>query len=316
MNVRRWGLRRRALALALTAAALWLAGSGVRAQAPDEAPDVEVLWELMVLSRGPEGVQVAHLVHLANPGPRPASAVPLAVPEGVRWLNVPAGLITEGSRAVDPQPLDVGEERRYLVFYEIPWQRLPMAVRRAILYPTRELHIWVRTGELIVRGVNLLAGDRADFEGVPVDTYAMVDLQPHPAWQIVLDSPASAASRLPNLSPVGHRGDPLEFLRAHPLPKVMLALFAMAGIVTVVRRARPGTASGAPHLGGAGGERSAGRKAQIEKLKDEIVRVDVAFRNGELDAATYAERRAELKALLLALLAAEEAPGASEGDEP
>lgn len=273
------------------------------AQTPAEAPDVEMVWELMVLNRAPDGVQVAHLMHVINMGPRQATSVPLTVPEGARWMDVPEPLLAEDGRAVDPRPLAVGEERRYLVAYEIPWQRLPMAVRRPMLYPTHELHIWVRSGELEVRGVNVRAGGTEDFEGVPVDTYAMVGLQPHPAWQIVLDSGHSGTNRLPSLSPLGHRSDPVDILRTRPLPKIILGVLAVLAVFALIQRMRPARPqTDAEDVAAAGA--ASGTAREIEELKAEIVRVDVAFENGELDEATYKELRGRLKERLMALMSA------------
>lgn len=306
-----------AAALVVAAVAAFLTGAAAYAQTPAEAPDLEVLWELMVLSRAPEGVQVAHLMYVVNMGPRVATAVPLSVPEGVRWLETPAGLLTEGSLAIDPEPLGVDEERRYMLIYEIPWQRLPMPVRRAILYPTHELQIWSRAGELTVRGVNVLAGGSADFEGVRVDTYAMLNLQPHPSWQIVLDSPSAAAGRLPDLSPVGHRSDPLEILRTHPLPKVMLGVVGLLVVIGAARRFWPaskGTGGSASAAAVPGTETAAAVRDDAAALKDEIVRLDVAFRNGELDETTYNDLRRQLKERLLAVLSAPEGARESGGE--
>lgn len=315
MTVPGRGRRLRVATAVLVAAAFMLTGGAAFAQTPPEAPDVEVLWELMVLSRAPRGVQVAHLMHVVNAGPRVATSVPLSIPQGARWLDVPDGLIAQENRAVDPHPLRVGEERRYMVVYEIPWQQLPMAVRRELLYPTYELNIWVRAGELQVRGVNVLSGGTGDFDGVPVEMYAMVDLEPHPQWQIVLDSPASGPARLPELSPLGHRSDPVEILRTHPLSKLLLGVVVL-GAAGVVRRYWPAREAARSARPGDAGGRAIDEREDVAALKEEIVRVDVAFRNGELDEATYRELRRELKERLLTLMSAQGRARASGGERP
>lgn len=299
----------------MVALAAWAgAARPAYAQTPEEAPDVEMLWELMVMTRAPEGVQVVHLMHVANMGPRVATAVPLAVPEGARWVEAPATLILDEGAAVDPEPLAVGEQRRYMVVYEIPWQRLPMAVRRPILYPTHEVDLWVRPGELELRGVGLQAGGRAQFEGVEVETYRMTDLQPHPAWQVVLDSPLSGSARLLAEAPLGQRSDPVDILRTHPAPRWILGALAVIGLAAVVRRLLPDRSVGARGEGAApDGPAAAGASSrlahEIELLKEEIVRADVAFESGELDEETYRLRRGELKERLVALMSAQKPAG-------
>lgn len=315
------GLGRVALLCLLLAAAPWAPPeAAAQSSAPAEAPDVEMLWELMILTRGPDGVQVAHLMHVHNFGPSVATAVPLAVAEGARWLETPAGLILEQEVAIDPEPLPVGQQRRYMLVYEIPWQRLPMAIRRPILYPTHEMDLWVRAGELELRGVNLRAGGRELFEGVEVDTYSMTGLSPHPAWQVVLDSARSGASGLLAQAPLGQRSDPVDILRTHPAPRWLLGAVLLLGLAAAVRRVLPdrpakgavdeaaaagGSASMEPAVGTDPLAARSRAASEIEMLKEEIVRVDVAFDNGELDEDTYKHRRGELKERLLSLMAAQ-----------
>ena len=113
---------------------------------------------------GPGGVQVLHMMELVNAGPRVATAVPLTVPEGARWLEVPDELVAEQDGAVDPRPLAMGEGRRYVMVYEIPWQRLPMPIRRPLLYPTEQLLLWAEADELELRGVNVHSVGREQSE--------------------------------------------------------------------------------------------------------------------------------------------------------
>lgn len=333
------------------------------AQTPQEAPDVEVVREHLLFTRGPGGVQVLHLVDLVNVGPRVAIAVPLTVPEGVQWAVVPEELIVEQDRVVDPRPLAVGEGRRYTLEYEIPWQRLPMPIRRPVLYPTGELLLWAQAGELELRGVNLQFSGRQQLEGVELDMYFMAGVQPHPAWQVVLDSSHSRADRLPVLTPAGQRSDPMDILRTHPLPRLLLGALLVMGAVGLARRLFPGrpsagkangssgaaggSSSGAsggasggaglspggasgslqPSSGASGADRSRGAGArdirpglgvhdEIARLKEEIVRVDVAYHSGELDDDVYKERREQMKRRLLELMSADKKRGAPGGKRP
>lgn len=288
--------------------------------APDEAPDVEVVREHLFLTRGPAGAQVLHMVELVNLGPRPAQRVPLPVPAEAQWEQLPSPVEAGAGGLVDPRPLAVGEGRQYALIYSLPW-REPMVLRRPLLYPTAELWLWAETSGLAVRGVGLVPVGREEIEGLEFAVYHMERLEPHPAWQVVLERPGGGARELPVLMQVGMRSDPAEVLARHPLPRLILAALAVAGIVAGVRRfqarsraARP-DGTGAAGRGGAGGGRAPqagtgaagahalapGGREEMERLKDQIVQLDVAFHNGELDEDVYRERRAVLKARLLQL---------------
>lgn len=329
--MRRHGAHVSRLILLVAAIALW--GTHVYAQTPPEAPDVEMMREHLLFTRGPGGVQVLHMMELVNAGPRVAASVPLSVLETTRWIDAPENLILEQQRAVDPEPLAVGEVRRYVLVYEIPWQRLPMPIRRAVYYPTRELLLWAEADELDLRGVNLQSIGREEIGDEAFDMYFMADLPPHPAWQVVLDSAHSRAERLPSLAPTGQRGDPVDILRTHPAPRLILGALLIVGLLMVTQRwlarrrplpqmddlqsARPDEAT-ADSPADATAHAAAGRGAayEIAHLKEEIVRLDVAFETGELDEATYKQHRDELKERLVGLMSAEKKRRTSGGERP
>lgn len=301
-------------------AALLLVGPAAFAQTPAEAPDVEMLREHLLFTRGPGGVQVLHMMELVNVGPRVAVAVPLAVPETARWLDAPEELLLDEGRAVDPEPLSVGEARRYVLVYEIPWQRLPMPIRRPVYYPTHELLLWAEADELHLRGVNMQSAGREQIGDQAFDMYFMAEVAPHPAWQVVLDSAHSRTERLPSLMPTGQRGDPVEILRTHPVPRMLLAAAVIIAVIMLAQRWFGGrrslaeldeaqdAAAGAAENSvqrAPGASVDRGTAQEIAHLKEEIVRIDVAFENGELDEATYTQYREELKDRLVALMSAQ-----------
>ena len=273
-----------------------------------DAPDVEVAREHLFLRRGPAGLQVLQLLELVNLGPAPAGRVPLPVPEQAQWEQLPEPLEAADGAVVDPRPLGVGEGRQYALTYSIPW-REPMVLRRALLYPTEELWIWAETGTLAVRGVRLEPVGRQEIEGIPFAVYRMQQLEPHDAWQVVLDRPGAASTELPVLMRAGMRSDPAEILATHPVPRLVLAALVLAAAVAGARRLRS-RASDAPARSQAAGSGSGkggtvpaqpAHLAEAERLKDEIVRLDVAFHQGELDEDVYRERRERLFARLVAL---------------
>lgn len=316
--------------LVLSVAGTVLYGPPVHTQVPEEATDVEVVREHMFFTRGPGGVQVLHMMELVNAGPRVATAVPLTVPEGARWLEVPDELVAEQDGAVDPRPLAMGEGRRYVMVYEIPWQRLPMPIRRPLLYPTEQLLLWAEADELELRGVNVHSVGREQIGDTEFDVYFMAELQPHPAWHIVLDSSASRAARLPSLAPAGHRSDPVDILRSHPLPRLLLGVVLVSAVVGMVRRTvsgrftwgrwrarENGGTSDSPRVGASSAIREGpGANGEIARLKEEIVRVDVAFDSGELDEDVYAERRDQLKQRLLTLMSQQTKQSGTGGERP
>lgn len=309
-----FGLRRRLLALCLLTglAAVVCCGPAASAQALATdvgVPDVEVVREHMFLTRGPEGLRVLHILELVNVGAQPAARVPLPLPGDARWEQLPEPLEAAGGTVVDPTTLAVGEGRQYALAYSIPW-REPMVLRRALLYPTEELWIWAETGTLAVRGVRLESVGQEAIEGIEFAVYRMRQLQPHENWQVVLDRPGGASAELPVLMRAGMRSDPVEILATHPMPRLALtALVLVAAAAGLTRmRARRGTAAPASggkaakgvQPGGAAPARPA-HGAEAERLKDEIVRLDVAFHKGELDEDVYRKRRTQLKARLMQL---------------
>ena|GEM_PF-4565870 len=308
---------RLALAVALLLGGLALHGPAAAQStaAPEEAPDVSVAREHMFLTRGPSGLHVLHLLELVNLGPRQAERVPLPVPVGAQWEQVPQPVTSAEDGLVDPRPLSVGERREYALAYTLPW-REPMVLRRALLYPTEELWIWAEAGSVGVRGLRLEPVGRQAVEDMEFVLYRMNRLEPHPAWQVVLDLPGARTAHLPVLARGGMRGDPAEVLAQHPVPRLALVALVLAGAVWGVRRLRTGV-----HPAGAAADPVSRRAAvsvaagagellaegpavrgEIERLKDEIVRLDVAYHNGEVDEDVYRERRAALKARVLQLL--------------
>lgn len=273
-----------------------------------DAPDVEVVREHLFLTRGPAGLQVLHMLELVNLGPRPAERVPLPVPKQAQWEQLPESLEAADGAVVDPRPLGVGEGRQYVLAYTIPW-RDPMVLRRALLYPTEELWIWAETGTLAVRAVRLEPVGQEEIEGVRFAVYRMRQLEPHEAWQVVLDRPGAASAELPVLMRAGMRSDPAEILATHPVPRLVLAALVLAAAVAGARRLRSRTSRvTAQAQAAAGGSGKGGTApvqpahlAEAERLKDEVVRLDVAFHQGELDEDVYRERRDRLLARLVEL---------------
>ncbi len=308
--------RRRAMFLAglalpavLVLAAVSLAVLGpaaeARAAVAPGAPDAWVEREHLFLTRGPEGLRVLQMIELVNAGPSPVDEVRLPVPADARWEQLPDPLVLAPGGVVDPTPLPPGGERQYVVAYALPW-REPMVLRRPLPYRTEELWIWAEAATLTVRGVRLAQVGREEIEGVVFALYRMDGLEPHGAWQVVLERPGAAATELPVLQRAGMRSDPAEVLATHPAPRVALALLAAVALVSGVRRlTRRGRAGagvsrdGPAGRGGAGGGQRS--RAEAEQLKEEIVRLDVAFHNGELDEDVYRERRARLKSRLMEL---------------
>lgn len=334
------------LAAALLLAAPLFAGPPAAAQGaapPAEAPDVSVVREHLFLTRGPAGLQVLHLLELVNWGPRLADRVPLPVPAGAQWDQVPEPVAETEEGLVDPRPMGVGERREYALAYTLPW-REPMVLRRALLYPTDELWLWAEAGSVDVRGLQLEMVGPQVIEGMEFVLYRMDRLEPHPAWQVVLDRPGARAADLPVLARGGMRGDPLEVMGQHPVPRLAVVALVLTGAAwgvwrfrTRTRRAqgagnaavalpgRPeektwaacGTGAGLEDRGRTGarvGEQEAGAsgagvledgtgvRAEVERLKEAIVQLDVAYHNGELDEDVYRERRAALKARVLHLM--------------
>jgi len=184
-----------------------------------------------------------------------------------------------------------------------------MVLRRALLYPTEELWIWAETGTLAVRAVRLEPVGQEEIEGVRFAVYRMRQLEPHEAWQVVLDRPGAASAELPVLMRAGMRSDPAEILATHPVPRLVLAALVLAAAVAGARRLRSRTSRvTAQAQAAAGGSGKGGTApvqpahlAEAERLKDEVVRLDVAFHQGELDEDVYRERRERLLARLVEL---------------
>lgn len=318
-----------ALAFALVFTAF--VGGVTYAQRPAEAPDVEVVTERMLFTRGPEGPLVLHMVQLVNVGPRAAERVPLPVPQGAVWMDVPDDLVAETDVIVDPRPMAAGEARQYIFTYELPWQRLPMAIRRPLFYPTAMLEVWAEQS-LVFRGVGLREAGEEDLAGRLFTVYVSGDLAPHPQWQALLETTTGPAAAVSERERLGQRSDPLDIVRADPL-RALWPVAAVLLLITVlaVRRAQHRKTTGvvvgvpgdgatavekatatdvaegpsAPGEGTAGtGQRAVrgGSAAAIARLKEQIVQVDVAYHQGELDDATYNKRRNALRADLLRLM--------------
>lgn len=302
----------------------------VRAQIPPEAPDVEIVTERMLFTRGPGGPRVLHMVQLVNIGPRVAERVPLAAPLGAVWLDVPEELSAEQDVLIDPRPMAAGEARQYVFTYELPWQRLPMVIRRPLLYPTGVLELWAETDTLTLRGVNVRPEAIEEIGGIHFTVYVSADLQPHPQWQVVLETTTGPGARASPLERIGQRSDPLDIVRNHPLPGLLLlavvllavGLFiarrinartsAGAGKVTVTPERRETAQPSAPSADGrvpASGDGRVSSSDEVARLKEAIVQVDVAFQNGDLDEDVYVERRDALKSQLLQLMRGQRGAG-------
>lgn len=327
----------------LSAAAGGIAFAQAQGLTPGLAPDVEIITERMLFTRGPNGPRVLHMIQLVNIGPRLAEQIPLTIPQGAVWLDVPAELTTMEAVAVDPRPLPVGEARQYVLTYELPWQRLPMPIRRSLFYPTEVLEVWVETDELIVRGVNLRPVANEEIGGIRFTVLVSTDLQPHPQWQAVLETATGPGAQATQLERIGQRSDPLDIVRAHPLPGLLLltAVLLVAGAFFAwrVNERKPLSATGDADGGGDANATSRGESAgaavpetagsvsgssagtssvpdrgiatrgEVARLKEAIVQVDVSFQNGELDEDAYVERRNALKQKLVALLGGQTGAG-------
>lgn len=291
----------------------------VRAQIPPEAPDVEVIAERMLFTRGPGGPRVLHMVQLVNIGPRVAEQVPLAAPLGAVWLDVPEQLSAQQDVLIDPRPMAAGEARQYVFTYELPWQRLPMAIRRPLLYPTGVLELWAETDALTLRGVNVRPDAMEEIGGIHFTVYVSTDLQPHPQWQVVLETTTGPGARASPLERIGQRSDPLDIVRNHPLPGLLLlAVVLLAVGLIIARRINVRTSAGAmkvtvspetaqPSAPSGGGRVST--SGEVARLKEAIVQVDVAFQNGDVDEDVYVERRRALKSQLLQLMRGQRGAG-------
>lgn len=312
--------RRFAFALGLLCALAVVGAGGAAAQTPPEAADVEVLTERFVFSNGANGPIVLHLIQLVNIGPRVAEIVPLSLPDGATSIDASEQLSLEDGILFDPEPLAVGEARQYTLTYEVPWTRAAMPLRRPLFYPTEEITFFAQAGELHLRGVELRELGTEDIGGVELTVYAQRDLEPTAVWQVVIE--ASATADLPSLMPAGQRSDPVEIWANHPLPRLFLlaALLVVGGtvIARVVGRRRSETDDAAepspvakqkqsPPVepkGAKATDASPARPArnEVARLKEEIVRLDVAYHNEELDEDVYKERRGELRRRLISLL--------------
>lgn len=307
-------MRRSAASWALLLVLL-LAGAGtVLAQTPAEAPDVEVVSERLLLTRGPEGPLVLHMVQLVNVGPRPAERVPLSYPEGALLLDVPENLTAADGLLIDPEPMAPGDARQYIFSYELPWQRLPMPIRRAVLYPTAAFEAWAEES-LLLRGVGLRAMGEEEIAGRRFTVYFTPDLPPHPQWQALLETTSGPMAAVSERERLGQRSDPLDIVRANPWQGFLIAaVVVVAGTALFVRRRhhrRLGTVNPVEDGNVADGRAPSGKAGEVARLKEEIVQLDVAFQSGDVAEDAYEERRRVLRRELLRLLGAD-----GSADEP
>lgn len=299
------------LAIVLFIAALFAGGSAGSAQTPGMAPDVEVAGERMLFTRGPDGPLVLHMVHIVNVGPRRAELIPLPLPEGAVMLDVPPELEMEAGFAVESEPMEAGEARQYVFTYELPWQRLPMPIRRPLFYPTAALELWAEES-LLLRGVGLREVGKEDIAGRRFTVYASTDLAPHAQWQVLLETTTGPAASVSERDRLGQRSDPVEIVRANPLAAGLLlaAVIVVIGAVIARRRgARVDAVQADSPLPTSGGDglreerpHRGGKAAAVARLKEQIVQVDVAYQNDELAQDVYVERRAALRQELMTLL--------------
>lgn len=291
--------------LCVLALVVLTAASPGSAQTPPEAPDVEIVSERLLFTRGPEGPLVLHMVQLVNVGPRRAERVPLSYPQGALLMDVPDGFEAEGGLLVDPAAMEPGEGRQYVFSYELPWQRLPMPIRRAVLYPTASLEVWAEQS-LLLRGVGLRALGEEEIAGRRFTVYFTADLSPHPQWQALLETTSGPGAAVSERERLGQRSDPLDIVRANPWQGLLLvAVLALAATALYVRRrhARGGAVTTGAETGpGGGGVGPAGKTGEVARLKEEIVQLDVAFQSGDLAEDVYLERRRALREDLLRLM--------------
>lgn len=276
-------------------------------QTPPTAPDVEIVTERLLFTRGPNGPRVLHMVQLVNVGPRVAEEIPLSVPQGAVWLDVPEELNTGPNVITDPRPLAAGEARQYVFTYDLPWQRMPMVVRRPLHYPTEVMELWTESDALLLRGVNVRPIAEEEIGGINFTVAVSTDVQPHAQWQVLLETPSAPGARATPLERLGQRDDPLHIVRNYPLAGLLLfALVLLAVAAPIVQRVNARRALARTDVPSEGAAAEAGKvrraEGEVARLKEAIVQVDVAFQNGDMDERTYNERRQALKAELLAVV--------------
>lgn len=270
-------------------------GSGQRAAAQ---PLPEVVQEYFFVVEGePATVRILQGVRLHNAGSLAAEGVRISLPEGARVLEPPQGwgqVRPEAGSLVDTEPLMPGETREYQVIYELTLGSRPLALRRSLPYPVGEMVFWVQADALSLTGLHLQPLGEEVLGGERFRAYGMRRIGPHDAWQVVLRrqnaSSAGGAAALPDLSRQRH-GDPLrawgELLEQYGWALVLVLAAWM--VLTLARK-----------LKGARGPADRRRQLAAE-LEEEIVKLDVAFRAGELDEDVYRPRRQQLLERILQL---------------
>lgn len=262
-------------------------------------PLPEVVHEYFFVVEGePATVRILQGVRLHNAGSSPAEDVRISLPEGARILEPPQGwgsVRPEQGGLVDSQPLEPGETREYRVIYEMTMGSRPLALRRPLFYPVGEMMFWVQADAFTLTGLQLLPLGEEVLGGERFTAFGMRRVGPHEAWQVVLrrQDATGAGAMLPDLSRRRH-GDPLrvwgELMERYGW--AIALLLAAWGVLALARRVREA------------GREVNGRARPEAALEDEIVKLDVAFRAGELDEDVYRSRRRELLEKILQLDAA------------
>lgn len=282
-----------AVAVAVSFALGFAAAAGVaRAQegAGGAVPGLEGAAEQFFLIAADEGVlRVLQRTVVHNTGSEGVPRVPVPVPAGARllepeegWDHVqpgPAGL-------VDGRPMAPGEVREYRVLYEFTMGSRPLALRRSLPYPVRDISFWVEEPALALTGLFLQQVGTETLADSSFTVYRMAPSPPTEAWQVVVRPRRGEGRALPDLGAGGDRHlDPLGALARGAVawwPLLAVAVVALGGFAALRRR-----------RGGADGSEGGDPEALL-------VRLEMAYRAGEVDDEVYAARRRRLMERALA----------------
>lgn len=283
-----------AVAVALGLAFGFAAGAGVAlAQDGDggTVPGLEAAGEQFFVIAADAGVlRVLQRTVVHNTGPEGVSRVPVPVPAGARLLEPDEGwgAVEPGPGGlVDGRPMAPGEVREYRVLYEFTMGSRPLALRRSLPYPVREITFWVEEPALALTGLFLQEVGTEVLADSSFTVYRMAPSPPHEAWQVVVRPQRGDGRALPDLGAAGDRHmDPLAALaRGAAVRWPLLAAAALAVGGLAAWRRRRGAADGS------------GEDGDPEAL---LVRLEMAYRAGEVDDEVYAARRRRLMERALA----------------